>query len=131
MVRSVGHISGDAALGQEFAPKEREPLLGEASQNSDNRGPREHRERELRLPDEFPDAPLLDRGHEVPVDKAVRDIEAVRPDEKHEDDSEHQFRSPADLRPREGSDGRDQPRRDSSVGRSLGLHTRLGEWAAN
>ena len=56
------------------------------------------------------------------VDEAVCDIEAVRPDEEHEDRGEYQFGSPAHLRSGEGSDGRDKPRCDSMVGRSLGLY---------
>ena len=40
------------------------------------------------LPDEVPEMPLGDGGHQVPVDVAVRDIEAVRAKQEHEDPSE-------------------------------------------
>jgi hypothetical protein len=60
--------------------------------------------------------------HQVPVDKAVPDAEAVRRDQKREDRDEHEFRSPAELRPRESSDSRDKMRRESGGGGSLRWH---------
>ena len=130
MVRSVGHISGDAAFGEKFAPKQAEPLLGEARQNGYDRGPGKNRKRKLRLPYELSRVPFRDRGHKVPVDKAVGDIEAVGPDEEHEDRGEHQFRSPADLRPREASDCCQKARQDSAGGLSLGFHASPRQMAA-
>jgi hypothetical protein len=127
IVGSVGQIRGDAALGHEFAPKQAESLLGEARQNCDDRGSREDRERELRLPNEFPDVPLLDGGHQVPVDVTVRDVEAVPGEQECYDCRKHEFRSPADLRLREVSDGRDKSRRESGGGRSLGWHASPGQ----
>ena len=122
MVGSVRHINGDRALGHGFAPKQAQPLLGKARQNGYDRGPCEDRKRKLRLPNECCGVSFRDGGHQVSVDETVYDIEPVRADEQREDGAEHQFRSPADLRSREGSDGRDKPRRDSTVRRSLGLH---------
>ena len=120
MVGSVRHVDGDRALGHEFAPKQAKPLLGKARQNGYDRGPGEDRKRKLRLPNELRGVPFGDGGHQVSVDETVCDIEAVRAKEQREDRAEHQFRFPADLRPGEGSNGRDEPRRDSTLGRSLG-----------
>ena len=54
--------------------------------------------------------------------KLFMTLRPFAPMSSDEDRGEHQFRFPADLRPGEGSDGRDEPRRDSAFGRSLGLH---------
>ena len=85
----------------------------------------------LGLPDELRHVPFRDRRHQVSVDETVCDIEAVRAKEQRENRAEHQFRFPADLRPGEGSDGRDEARRDSTLGRSLGSHVsprQIGGW---
>jgi hypothetical protein len=73
---------------------------------------------------------VRDGRHQFSVDETVYDIETVRADEQREDPGERQFRSPSDLGPRERSDRRNQPRRNSTLGRSLGLPY-LGEWAVD
>ena len=130
IVGSIGHIGGDGALGHEFPPKQAEPLSAKRAERLRS-WTREDRKRRLSLPNECRGVPFRDGGHQVSIDETVCDIKAVRRHEKHEDGGERQFRSPADLRPREGSDGRDERVATLALGVPWACMPRLGEWATN
>ena len=104
MEGSVGKVIANAPAGQIVTPQEPEPFLAEAGDDRDKGRGGEDPDIKKGLPDEAGHVPIRDRGHEIPGDIAVDDVQRIRRAEELDQRGEDEFGLPADFGLRKGSD---------------------------
>ena len=126
VVGFIGEVELDGSLSQGFPPEQTKALLREACDDRNDRGPREHADVENRLAHEFGFVTVGDRGHEIPADVAVEDVQAVCAEQQRNERGEDQLRLPADLGIGKVSNRSDKARQRRHVRSFLRVHFLTG-----
>lgn len=78
IVSPILKIEIGSAMGKGFAPNQRQSLFGKSCEDADDGENNEDSDAKNRLPDELISLPLGYRGHEIPTDVVVYNIQAAQ-----------------------------------------------------
>jgi hypothetical protein len=108
LIGSVGKVEAQDPASHRVAPQKPEPLLAEASDHRDKGQGGEDANIDKSLSDEAGQVAIGDRGHEIPADIAIDDVERIRRAEEQDQRGENELGLPANFRLRKSPDRPDE-----------------------